>query len=495
MRRKCTPATSALAFVIVAAIATPLLVGGCSPDLLALLAGASGASGVTGPGSLIGATSPTGPAGRPGLDAGSNLPGTVVTVTDVTGSSPVQVGGPIKVAFTLKTKAGDPIDFQDLDRFSIYVSGPANNYQRVIVPENDPNSVTDNGGGSYTYAFAGGFPSTYAAPVNDVSSAGFSGGVLAGQAITAGTYTVGIEARRTFTIEGVALRDAGDATFDFPVGGATLAARQVVLPDNCNECHRQLAVHGGNRMKVTGCVLCHTNGAGDSSQTAGVTIQFAALIHKLHTGAQLPRVAATASGSDPYLYKVSGFQSSLVDFSDVEFPYMPGGTGFNQQTRNCGVCHAGAAQADQIYAGTSINRANCTTCHDDLDFTNGTILDTSKTQVSGGTLTQGQLSDGAFRKYPAGTQHKFDDPACALCHGPGLSWAIADVHVPPLLDPANAIGLQAVVQSVGGSTGDGFFKVGDKPVVTFQLLDGNNQPVKMEDVRAVNFLLSGPAGS
>ncbi len=489
MLRKPTSATSILTFMIVAAIAAPLIMGGCSPDVLALLAGAAGASGVTGP--IVG-TGPAGPAGQPGLSAGSDLPGTVVTITDVSGSSPVQVGGPLTVTFTLKTKAGEPIDFTELSRFSIYVSGPASNYQRVIVPESAPNSVTDHGGGSITYTFAGGFPTAYAAPVNDVSSAGFSAGVLAGQPITPGTYTVGIEARRTFMVEGASLNDAGDATFDFPVGGATLAPRQIVLQDNCNVCHKQLGVHGGNRFKVTGCVLCHTNGAGDSSQTPGITIQFETLIHKLHAGAQLPRVLATAKGTDPYRYEISGFQKSISDFSDIEFPYMPGGTGFNQQTRNCATCHAGAAQVDQIYAGTNIIKANCTTCHDDMDFTSGTILDTSKPEVSGGTLTQAQLGDAAFRKTPGGTQHKFDDAACTLCHGPGLSWAIADVHVPPVLNPANAIGLQTVVQSVGNSTGSGFFKVGDKPSVTFQLLDGNNQPVKMEDVRTVVFLLSGP---
>ena len=80
---------------------------------------------------------------------------------------------------------------------------------------------------------------------------------------------------------------------------------------------------------------------------------------------------------------------------------MPGGTGFNQQMRNCQVCHAGASQAAEINADANLIQSRCLSCHDNINFTSGTILDTSNAAF--GTLTKAQLSDAAFR-VPRGTK-------------------------------------------------------------------------------------------
>ncbi len=451
---------------------------------------------------LLSLQGPAGPQGPPGLDAGSNLPGTVIEVQSATaaGGGAVAVGGSLSVTFTLKTAGsdGDAIDIDDLNRFSIYVSGPTTNYQRVIVPEDERDtSITDNGGGSYTYAFAGGFPATYAAPPNDSDAFDSSNGELQGTAVAAGTYTVGMEARRSFTIDGETIRDAGDATFDFAVGGATLAPRQVVLESNCEKCHNELTMHGGNRFSVTGCVLCHVNGAEDrissdaAKATTGVTIQFAHMIHRIHKGAAQHRIEATENGSDPFAYEIIGFGESVHDFSAVEFPRMPGGTGFNEQTRNCDACHGGAAQGAQAY--TNPGRTACTGCHDDLDFTTGTILDSANTSVADGTLTTAQLSEATFRTPPGGTTHQFTDDKCSLCHAPGsITLDPAIVHVPPLADTNNINGLKVVIQSVAGESGSGFFQAGDLMVVTFQLLDGDDNPVSIDDINSLDIFVSGP---
>jgi mono/diheme cytochrome c family protein len=411
----------------------------------------------------------------------------------------VQVGGPISVTFTLKTKDGDPISIEDLDRFSIYVSGPTNNYQRVIVPEGDvANNVTSQGSGAYTYTFAQPFPSTHVAQANDSSVFGPADNELTGTSVAAGAYTVGIEARRTFTVEGQSLRDSGDAAFDFSVGEAPLQARQVVLQTNCNQCHTQLTVHGDNRFSVTNCVLCHTNGAEDlistdpTKQTPGTSIQFANMIHRIHRGAELPTVEATQNSSDPYRYEVIGFGESVNDFSDVEFPRMPGGTGFNGQTRNCGACHAGAAQEERAYKNP--NRLACTGCHNDIDFQAGTMLDSANPAVAAGTLTRDQISDPSFRTLFLGViQHTFRNGECIQCHNatnPALDPAV--VHVPPLLRPENIVGLQATVLSVSGSTGAGFFRPGDTPIVRFDLHDGTGNQVDIGDVAGVSLVISGP---
>ena len=225
--------------------------------------GCPGLSFLQGP---TGATGTQGPAGLDGVNAGGTLPGTVVTIADVNGGASVSTGDAFAVTFNVKTSAGDAIPLGSLTRFSIYVSGPADNYQRVIVPEGDlTNNATTNSDGSFTYTFASPFPTPFAAPANDSTAFGTAEGEMTGMPITAGTYTVGIEAGRSFTIDGLTVQDAGDATFDFAVGGATLAARQVVLEANCEKCHSQLTVHNGYRFSVTGFVLCHTKGAEDQT--------------------------------------------------------------------------------------------------------------------------------------------------------------------------------------------------------------------------------------
>jgi hypothetical protein len=472
------------------------MMAGCPAitDLLGLTGptgptGPTGANGSDGAAGATGATGPSGAAGAPGLNAGAALPKTMVTITDVFGASPVEIGGPLNVTFTLADDSGNPIAFSDLDRFSIYVSGPVEDYQRVIVPENDPNNVVENPDGSFTYHFADPFPSTFANPIN-ASSGG-------GGAVTAGTYTVGMETRRTFTVDGASIRKAGDATFDFAVGGATLTHHELVTQDNCQVCHVDLWVHGENRHLVTGCVLCHTAGAIDQSDPVK-SLAFIDLVHHLHMGAELPFVAATVDGPDPVAWDYNGAHGA-ADFSFVEFPFMPGGTGFNQQMRNCQVCHGGAAEADEIFADENLAQARCTSCHQDLDFTTGTILDRAGPDY--GSLSQVELSDPAFRVAPgttttsSGVLHKFSDGSCLFCHGAGQADDAQVLHVPPLSDPANLRNLKVVIESVTGNTGVGFFNIGDFPVVTFNVLDGNDTPVSLEDLGSVALILSGPNGN
>lgn len=442
---------------------------------------------------------PEGPQGPRGLDAGSSLPGTVVAVVDLNGGGPVQVGGPLRVTFTLKTRDGEAISIDELDRFSIYVSGPANNYQVVIAPEADlAGSVTTIERGTYIYSFQASFPATFSPPPNDSDAYGPEDNELTGGAVTAGTYTVGIEARRTFEIEGESHRDAGDAAFDFSVGGAPVQSRQVVLQTSCDQCHSQLTLHGENRFSVTNCVLCHVNGAEDlvstdpTKTTPEASIQFANLIHAIHAGAELPLVQASRNGTDPYRYVIIGRGESAHDYSDVEFPVVPGGTGFDQQVRNCGACHAGAAEEARAFENPS--RLACSGCHNDIDWDAGTILDTANPDVAAGTLTQGQLFDPAFRTLFLGAlAHTFQDSECAQCHNatnPALDTAA--VHVPPLLRPENINGLHATILSVSGGTGSGFFRAGDAPAVTFDLLDAGGNRVDIADVAGVNLVLAGP---
>ena len=456
--------------------------------------------GLPGPQGPAGPAGPSGPAGQPGRDASSALPGMVVTIMDVSGASPVTIGGPLSVTFKLEDDDGNAIATGELNRFSIYVSGPADNYQRVITPESDlDNNAVTNADGTVTYTFPGGFPTTFAAPPNDSSFFGSADGELAGMPATAGTYTVAIEARRSFTINGATVRDAGDATMDFAVDGATLASRQVVLEANCEKCHNELTLHGSNRFSVTGCVLCHVNGGEDRTSsdpakaTEGVSIQFANMIHAIHRGRELPRVAATAESADPFRLKIIGFGESVHDFSAVAFPMMPGGTGFNEQTRNCAACHGGAAQEGLAF--TEPSRAACSGCHDDIIWSTGTKLDSSNGQVSSGTLPASLLNDPSVRTLVGGFAHSFSDDQCTLCHTAGTALDPMVSHLPPLSNSANINGLTVQIVGIGGNSGADFFMPGDFPGVTFNLVDGNGNLVDISNVTAVNMVISGPVGN
>jgi OmcA/MtrC family decaheme c-type cytochrome len=468
--------------------------------LLAALVVAGCPGGVQGPPGPEGPQGPAGPQGPPGPTASAVLPETVVNITGVNGGEAVQAGGTFTATFTIEDADGQTILLDDLNRLNLYVSGPSTNYNRVIEPDSDLANFAQAEDGTYTYTAPSGFPTVYLAPENDSDFYGPEDGELTGQPIQDGTYTVAVEARRVFTVDGEEIRKADDAVFDFVVGSATLSPRQFVTQEACNACHVNLQAHGSNRYDVKGCLLCHTVGSEDlitedpDKQTPGVTIHMGTLIHKLHYGKEIPEVAATANSADPYLYEVIGFRESVHDYSDVIFPFMPGGTGFNETMRNCDACHGGAAQEQEIYADANVVQKQCLTCHSDMDFTAGTVLDPSLGDVADGLLTKDQLDDPAFRTNPGGVNHALTDGSCLFCHSAGQSWEVEGIHFPPLRDPDIIAGLEVQITNITGGSGDGFFNPGDTPVVEFNIVDANGDPFPIDDL-TVNLQIAGPVGN
>lgn len=482
-----------------------LLAAGCGSD------GVDGAQGDPGPTGPTGPAGSPGPSGPPGLDPWADLPGVVLEITDVAGATGAdgtfQVGDTVSVTFTIRTRSGAKLAISELNASEIYVSGPTTNYQPILARKGDVlTRAVLNADGSYTYAFADPVPPAYLAPLNDSPNFVFDPGARAseqtGRPLVPGTYTVGLAMYKNYSISGVNYRDAGNAVADFLFGGATvLSPRRVVAGENCAVCHNELRLHGGIRRDVKLCVLCHTAGAEDRGSTNpekatnDVTIDFRVLIHRLHRGGELRRVLATEEGLDPYRYEVIGFGESVHDFSNIAFPRMPGGTGFNQQTRNCDACHGNALEGDAWYQRPS--RQACGACHDDVDFTDGTRLDQSHPLVEDGMLDEAELTDPAFRQLFHAPQA--DDSSCIGCHGdtvPGLG--VRNAHLPPLKSPdvpgtPGIIGIQVEILNVAGGTGpSATFQPGDSPQLMFQIKDGLGTPVRAEDVASINVVMSGP---
>jgi OmcA/MtrC family decaheme c-type cytochrome len=446
------------------------------------------------------------------------LPGLNFEVTDVAGGS--GAGGSflpgdfVTVHFTVKTDTGQDLDLPSLDSGSIYVSGPTFNYQRVLASKSDLRTASlYAGAGVWSYTFESPIPATYLPPVNDSASFGPGDGELSGQPLLDGTYTVGIQGYRNYDVDGDAVRDPGVGIGHFLLGAAvSIEPREVVANANCNACHTEVRAHGGGRIDVRLCVLCHTSGAEDrnvgsaAGGTPGVSVDFRVMIHKIHNGAHLPSVLGIATNADgtrdyaaaPAPYEVVGFNDTVHDYSGVNFPVwpnlniaMPKDAGYSalpssarsrdDATRTgvtaCAKCHgdpdgAGPASAPaqgDLYRLQPSRRA-CGSCHDDVDWTKPYTAN--------------------LATMPA----QPDDSGCAVCHsGSGGSLPTDLSHRHPLVDPSIDPGVHCVITQVtGGTLPNGNFQVGDVPTATFTLKNDAGADIGLSTVDASTSMFLGP---
>ena len=144
-----------------------------------------------------------------------------------------------------------------------------------------------------------------------------------------GTWAFAIECRRTVTLNPAPV--AGPATYQEgafnPIkyvaitGGTAKPRRTLVSLDKCNKCHERLASlfsHGGQRIAIELCVICHNpnhkdrHPASDGTPESGA---FKRMIHRIHTGAELTQDYTIWGGSPDHLQRgpVSGGSPRLPD--------------------------------------------------------------------------------------------------------------------------------------------------------------------------------------
>ena len=267
---------------------------------------------------------------------------------------------------------------------------------------------------SYTTDFV--MPAVYGPPLNDSPDIGPAGGKWKGLPLVPGTYTVGVWGSRTLTLtsngESNSYRSTSPpATVDFLVGSATAIVPVSIIASSaaCYNCHTDVYGHGGGRRGVETCLLCHGNAgsedrpryvAANAPATAGASIEFRVMLHKVHMGVDLPDGAS---------YGVVGFGAgaypnnfAVVSFADVEFPAMPSGV------KDCRACH-GASNAWQSPADRSHPAAttptgawqtSCGSCHD----------------------------SGTARAHFAVMTDSNGSESCAVCHDPGRDRDVVLVH-------------------------------------------------------------------
>jgi OmcA/MtrC family decaheme c-type cytochrome len=285
-------------------------------------------------------------------------------------------------------------------------------------------TFTTNALGDYTYTFKTKAPTTFDAGA---------------------THSIGVSAQRNLSEYGTfdEWSEVSNDIFSWvPDASHAPVPRSVVTTAACNQCHNPLFGHGGSRLKVELCIMCHT------PQTVNpdtqLTQDMPVLIHKIHMGSSLPSVQA----GTPYRIWHRGAWS---DFSTVTFP---------QDVRNCTTCHAKEApQADNWK--TKPSAAVCGSCHDDVNFASGA-----------GHVNLPQI----------------DDNQCKTCHTSQATQDF-DASIPGAhLIPKNSTavpGLVTKVLKVEGAV------PGAAPIVTFSVNDKAGNPVDISKITQIRVVLGG----
>src|ERR1039458_3297352 len=308
---------------------------------------------------------------------------------------------------------------------SVDASGTNSNASQTQAANDSGGTFTTNAIGDYTYTFKTKAPATY-----DVTA----------------TTSIGATAFRNMAEFGTfdEFAESSNDVFTFrPDGGAIKTTRSVVVTAACNQCHNPLAEHGGDRMTVEFCILCH------QPQTVNPdtlnTMDMKVFIHKIHMGSSLPSVKA----GKPYQVYHRG---AWEDFSTVVFP---------QDVRNCTTCHTAAATQNTTWK-TNPSAVACTSCHDDVNLTTGT-------------------------NHAGGPQ--VNDSLCANCH-PAQATLDFDASIPGAhVIPNNSTSLPGLVTKVISVTGA---TPGNAPVVTFSVLNKSGVPVPLANITSLRVVLAGP---
>ncbi len=326
-------------------------------------------------------------------DKSKQLPGLKAAILSVTGTGPGQ-----KPTVTFKLTNGDgtivdPAHIGASASLSLLLAGPTTDYgdgQTAPAQPISESAIGANFNGSVaTYTF------TKPIPANAV-----------------GTWAVTVQTRRTITFnpapnKGPATYTEGafnPVTYIAVTDAAPVARRTVVSLDKCNECHDTLATtfsHGGQRIAIEFCVMCHNPNADDAvrrkaADLPGESISFKRMIHRIHTGENLTQD-----------YSVFGFSGTATNFNEVTYP---------GNTKDCLACHTSTSTYSlpldkgtiptitlrDFFSPQGPATAACLGCHDNVDAAAHAYLNT--------------------------VQSPFFAEACATCHGVGKDWDVVKEH-------------------------------------------------------------------
>ncbi len=334
----------------------------------------------------------------------AQLKGYKASIVSVTNAGP---GKKPTVTFKLQNGDGTPVD---PGYFKVAANGTVN-----ILLGGPTSDYTNSGEAAAGQPFREAAQTATYNATTGVATYNFTNAI---PATAKGTYVASIETRRAVTLNpaprvGSATINEGapNQPFYFAVTGTSATPRRTVVSlTKCNACHDRLDIlfsHGNQRIAIEHCVICHNpNGSdigrrpADHSQDPGESIEFARMIHRIHTGAELAQD-----------FTVFGFGGGFTNFNDVGYP---------GDRRNCLACHVNAASyalplpitnqpvvtERDFFSPRGSATAACTGCHDSRDVAAHAFLNTA---YFPGSPT-----------VPA--------EACGTCHGTGTDLDVAKVH-------------------------------------------------------------------
>jgi OmcA/MtrC family decaheme c-type cytochrome len=209
------------------------------------------------------------------------------------------------LTFQIKDKNGNSVSPATMDRLSLILAGPSDDFQTYV--SEDARKAEGPAGGPYFWTFANAIP-----------------------AEAGGSFSISMEGYKNVTTlagttKQLVVRDTGkNKSIYFSVDGSQVAKRrEVVSTDKCNQCHFMLEFHGRSRNTVEQCVKCHNPAKTETGRPAAMggqqSISFRTMIHGIHA-------AEMREGG----YAVYGGSGSKNDYSEVAYP---------GDLRNCQKCH------------------------------------------------------------------------------------------------------------------------------------------------------------
>ena len=405
---------------------------------------------------------------------GSALPAGATDMSAITTSNPdgniqatiggVTINSPPVVTFALADENGQPINpiamlkENSSNRLRFYLARLNDNGQYVnyitnaagTAPSYDSNAsaatiadrIAEVKPGVYTYTFA-----TDVKDLTQTHNVAFD---------ATKTHTVVIQILRKATKNGKAFDQVSNPYLNFrPDGQTVTATREIVSISACNQCHGKLALHGGSRIEIALCIVCHTVGYTTDGTANTASIDMKNMIHKIHMGAKLPTKA---------FFKTSAFRG----FSTATFPTFSGDSLITQTPVDCVKCHKlgtdtfGRTYGKDIAKYKVASIENCQTCHATTAFAGET------------TLTVDGVAGVTAVAHTAGSK---DNTTCVSCHaaaGAEYGASVTGAHTVWENSVTTNPGLVSKVLSVSGA-GPGLF-----PVVTFQVTDAAGKPVTID---------------
>jgi len=360
------------------------------------------------------------------------------SVTDKTGagvSSMTAADLRFNIAKLVPGSNGEPANWQNY--INRAVSGAVEGTQERSAAGFAFGTLANLGGGNYTYTFATDITSAAANPCPGPCTD------ATGKPLNI-SYQPGLTHRVTIQ-QGNSTKPKATAIFDFVPAGGAVSTRDIVLTATCNQCHSELTAHG-TRIDTRLCVTCHNPGSWVAG-SPNTTVDFKVMIHRIHFN-----IYNSLNPSDP---GAPNYMPPTLPSVTAGYPYLIGTHDFSQPTftqdvRNCTRCHDAASSAQGGNWNTQPSIATCSSCHDNVYFTN--VPDPAKPYQT--------------EPHPAGPQA--DSSTCALCHGPGKVADVAVMHnFPARFKTASGKFKFNIIDAA--PTMEGSF-----PVITFSVTDPSN---------------------